>query len=97
MKKKYSNVKDISNNDLGTGTTVKIDNNEYKIIKAGDVNGDGRVTAKDSTQILKYVVKLIDLNDEQKNAADINKDGNVTAKDSTLILKHVVKLINIQY
>ena len=97
LKKKYSNVKDISNNDLGTGTTVKIDNKEYKIIKAGDVNGDGRVTAKDSTQILKYVVKLIDLNDEQKNAADINKDGNVTAKDSTLILKHVVKLINIQY
>ena len=97
MKKKYSNVKDISNNDLGTGTTVKIDNNEYKIIKVGDVNGDGRVTAKDATQILKYVVKLIDLNDEQKNAADINKDGNVTAKDATLILKHVVKLINIQY
>ena len=97
LKKKYSNVKDISNNDLGTGTTVKIDNKEYKIIKVGDVNGDGRVTAKDSTQILKYVVKLIDLNDEQKNAADINKDGNVTAKDSTLILKHVVKLINIQY
>ena len=97
LKKKYSNVKDISNNDLGTGTTVKIDNKEYKIIKIGDVNGDGRVTAKDSTQILKYVVKLIDLNDEQKNAADINKDGNVTAKDSTLILKHVVKLINIQY
>ncbi len=97
LKKKYSNVKDISNNDLGTGTTVKIDNNEYKIIKVGDVNGDGRVTAKDATQILKYVVKLIDLNDEQKNAADINKDGNVTAKDATLILKHVVKLINIQY
>ena len=97
LKKKYSNVKDISNNDLGTGTTVKIDNKEYKIIKVGDVNGDGRVTAKDATQILKYVVKLIDLNDEQKNAADINKDGNVTAKDATLILKHVVKLINIQY
>ena len=97
LKKKYSNVKDISNNDLGTGTTVKIDNKEYKIIKIGDVNGDGRVTAKDSTQILKNVVKLIEFSDEQNIAADINKDGRITAKDSTQILKHVVKLIDIQY
>lgn len=97
LKKKYSNVKDISNNDLGTGTTVKIDNNEYKIIKIGDVNGDGRVTAKDATQILKNVVNLVEFNNEQNIAADVNHDGRSTAKDATLVLKHVVQLIQIQY
>ena len=97
LKKKYSNVKDISNNDLGTGTTVKIDNKEYKIIKIGDVNGDGRVTAKDATQILKNVVNLVEFNNEQNIAADVNHDGRSTAKDATLVLKHVVQLIQIQY
>ena len=97
LKKKYSNVKDISNNDLGTGTIVKIDNKEYKIIKIGDVNGDGRVTAKDATQILKNVVNLVEFNNEQNIAADVNHDGRSTAKDATLVLKHVVQLIQIQY
>ena len=97
LRKKYNSVKDISNNDLGTGTTVKIDNKEYKIIKAGDVNGDGRVTAKDATQILKNVVNLIEFNNEQNIAADVNHDGRSTAKDATLVLKHVVQLIQIQY
>ena len=97
LKKKYNNVKDISNGELGTGTKVKIDNKEYNIIKLGDINGDGRVTAKDSSLILKNVVRKMNFSDDQKNAADINKDGRITAKDSSLILEYVVRKINIEY
>ncbi len=54
----------------------------------GDVNGDGKVTSKDSIQIKKYLVGMtqnIDL-----AGADANEDGKVNAKDS-LRIKAIIK------
>ena len=60
--------------------------------KKGDVNGDGIVSAKDATLILKHAVELITLDSEQLDRADENGDGRVNAADATLILKMSVGL-----
>ena len=60
--------------------------------KKGDVNGDGIVSAKDATLILKHSVGLITLDTEQLDRADVNGDGRVNAADATLILKMAVGL-----
>ena len=60
--------------------------------KKGDVNGDGIVSAKDATLILKHAVELITLDSEQLDRADVNGDGRVNAADATLILKMAVGL-----
>ena len=60
--------------------------------KKGDVNGDGIVSAKDATLILKHSVGLITLDTEQLDRADVNGDGRVNAADATLILKMSVGL-----
>lgn len=53
----------------------------------GDVNGDGRVSAADAAEILRYDAGLIKLDAEEKAAADANGDGRVSAADAAEILK----------
>lgn len=97
LKKKYSNVKDISNNDLGTGTIVKIDNKEYKIIKIGDVNGDGETDEIDAILILRKSIDIIQFNNIQNEAADVDKDGNSDEIDALRILRYTIGLNEIKY
>lgn len=97
LKKKYSNVKDISNNDLGTGTTVKIDNMEYKIIKIGDVNGDGETDEIDAILILRKSIDIIQFNNIQNEAADVDKDGSSDEIDALRILRYTIGLNEIKY
>ena len=97
LKKKYSNVKDISNNDLGTGTTVKIDNKEFKIIKIGDVNGDGETDEIDAILILRKSIDIIQFNNIQNEAADVDKDGNSDEIDAIQILRYAIGLNEIKY
>ena len=57
----------------------------------GDANGDGKVSSRDITRILQYLVdelgdKTIDL-----KAADFNGDGKVSSRDITAILKYLVE------
>ena len=97
IKNVYSNAvikkgnTEISNSDsIGTGYTITVDNNTYKVSKKGDVSGDGIIDARDSLRILKYSVGTYDLKDEFAKAADINNDGTVDARDSLRILKYSV-------
>ena len=56
----------------------------------GDVNGDGKVTAKDSMTVQRYAIKLDQLSDEQLKAADVDKDGKTTSKDALYILRYSI-------
>ncbi len=57
----------------------------------GDVNRDGKVTAKDSLLIQRFTVNLADLNDAQKKLADVDGNGKVTNADALYILRYTVK------
>ena len=63
---------------------------EYSLM--GDVNGDGKVTAKDSMTVQRYAIKLDQLSDEQLKAADVDKDGKTTSKDALYILRYSINL-----
>ncbi len=56
----------------------------------GDVDGDGKVSAKDSLLIQRYVIKLVQLGDVQQKAADVNGDGKITAKDALEIQRYSI-------
>ena len=60
-------------------------------VKLGDVNNNGGVDSGDATLVLRYVVGISDLTDEQFKAADMNEDGQVTSGDATLILRRTVQ------
>ena len=58
----------------------------------GDIDGDGKVSAKDSMNIQRYVIKLKSFDEDQLLAADVNGDGKVTAKDALEILRHTLNM-----
>ena len=59
----------------------------------GDVDQDGFVSSSDATYVLRSVVGLISLTENQKQAADVDRDGQVSSSDATLILRRVVGLV----
>ena len=61
-------------------------------VLAGDVSGNGIVTAYDAAMALRYVVHLISLTEPQKVAADMSRDGRVTPIDAAFILRKIVGL-----
>ena len=66
----------------------------YTTCILGDVNGDGKVTVTDATQIQKYAAKMITFTAKQKLAADVNLDGVVNVKDAPVIQKYCAKMID---
>ena len=56
----------------------------------GDVDGDGKVTAADASEILKAVVGMRD--PIANEVGDFNGDGAVTAADASAILRSVIGL-----
>lgn len=58
----------------------------------GDVNNDGKISAKDSIMVQRYVIKLTALDDKQLKTADVSGDNKVTTKDALDILRFTIKL-----
>lgn len=82
-------VKALVSNAVGKYNANDPDAKPDKALK-GDVNGDGWVTAKDASDILKYAVGLVKID---VSVADFNGDGGITARDATDILKYTVGLL----
>lgn len=60
----------------------------------GDVDSNGKVTAKDARMILRHAAKLEMLDDSLLPVADVNGDDKITAADARLVLRYASKLIN---
>lgn len=58
---------------------------------AGDTNLDGTVNISDVTTVQKYLVLLIQFNDDQVALADFNNSGSVNIKDATAIQYSLVQ------
>ncbi len=61
----------------------------------GDVDDNGEIAPLDAQLILKYIVNLETLTENQLGAADIDKNGEVAPLDAQRILKHIVNLESI--
>ncbi len=62
--------------------------------KLGDVNGTGYVDSFDASLVLRYNVKLIELDINQQALGDVNGDGKASTADASMILRYDVGLIN---
>ena len=56
----------------------------------GDVDLDGKVSAKDSLLIQRYVINMVKFDNTQKKAADVNGDDKITAKDALEIQRYSI-------
>lgn len=72
---------------LDTLETAVKDATQGGDVVIGDLDGDGKPTAKDALLVLKAAAGEVELTDAQKKAADFNGDGVYNAKDALAILK----------
>ena len=60
----------------------------------GDVSQNGDVSAYDAALVLKYLVGLDELDENQLLSAEVTLDGTVSALDASVILQYVAELID---
>ena len=76
-------------------TVIASDSNvtrDVKICLLGDVNGDGKVNAKDRNRLYEHVNKSNLLTDTYSlMCADVTLDGKVNTKDRTRLYEHINK------
>lgn len=58
----------------------------------GDLNGDGKISAKDIIVLQRIIVGLDSIDEDGKSKADLNGDGKISAKDIIVIQRHIVGL-----
>lgn len=84
--------------ESGSAAQLYAENNSIEFVvtepkyNLGDVNFDGKVDVKDSTEILKYNVDLADFTDEQLLLADVDQNGRVNVSDASEIQRMVAGL-----
>lgn len=61
----------------------------------GDVDGDGRLTAKDYMIVKRAVLGTIELTEEQERAADVSGDGRLDSRDYMMIKRAVMGTYNL--
>ena len=81
-----------TNTDTDTNTDIETDTDDKPKRMYGDVDGDGKISAKDSMLVQRYAVKLKQLEGIDLIAAEVNADGKVTAKDALEILRYTIHM-----
>lgn len=81
-----------------TGMQVKLMDNDtvkrtYTLIVAGDVDGDGTVSASDALMALQVATGKVTLSDHACKAAEVDAMGDITASDALMILQFATKKI----
>ncbi len=61
--------------------------NEYR---KGDVSRDGELNNAALIMIARYLVDLVEFDDEQMELADFNNDGSIDNRDLVLIARAIV-------
>lgn len=97
---KENNLVKLNETDfVGSGTIVRLMDGvaisaEAKFVVTGDVDGDGKLTLKDSTWIMQYILENLDKEavSYQIAAADVNGDGFVNNKDAALIARCIAEI-----
>lgn len=81
---------------LITGSKLKIDEKEYKLVKLGDCNCDGQISPSDYVKIKNHIMKVTTLTEENEVAADVNEDGQISPADYVKVKNHIMNASKIQ-
>ncbi|MBQ2348333.1 MAG: hypothetical protein II388_08205, partial [Clostridia bacterium] len=83
---------DKADSDTDTGDEPDSDSDRILPYIMGDVNIDGKVTAKDSLILQRFIIKLESINNIQMFLGDVDQDNWLRTADCINILRYVIKL-----
>lgn len=62
--------------------------------RLGDVNDDGEIDVRDVVLVMRHVLEIEELDQDQEKYADVNCDGEIDVRDVTLIMQYVLDIID---
>mgnify|MGYP005770669519 CR=1 FL=1 len=78
--------------DTNKSQTFSIEKiNQYEL---GDIDGDGKINARDAKLVMQHFTKKIILTEEQQERAEVSGDGKINARDAKLIMQYFTKKID---
>ena len=78
---------EVTKGQIATGMTIEVNGQKVStIIKAGDLDGNGKVNSIDSNMIKESRIGKRTLTEEEIKAADFNNDGRVNRIDAFILL-----------
>ena len=91
---KNSSGKEITDEFVGTGSSILISEGSYKLSVLvtiyGDASGDGKINALDLLKIQKHILGVNKFDGAFLIGADSSKDGKVNSLDLLKIQKHIL-------
>lgn len=88
---KNGNSKTTGNVATGDKAVTK-SGEEYTLIVAGDINGDGKLSPTDLSQLMTHMAGITLLQEPYKSAADVNYDGKISSTDLSKLKSALVGL-----
>ncbi len=82
---------------LATGSTVSVYNQNYTVIKLGDVDKNGIVNTVDALTALKCDAEIMTPDEQQIVAVDVDRNNHFNTVDALTLLKYDAELIKIEF
>lgn len=71
------------------GILVVVEEEKDEDVTPGDINGDGKIEAKDVVALYSYLNGKSEFTENQLSASDVNGDGKVDAKDALKLYAYI--------
>lgn len=79
---------------ISTGDVLEeTDGNKFTLIVRGDLNCDGRLSIVDLSIERKYLLEIIDIDENQKLSSDMNTDEETSLMDLSIMRKTILGII----
>lgn len=90
------NKEKLDNDKIKTGDYINIKVNgikdyEYRLIRLGDVNGNGEIDIIDYIRIMKHIMGTSILSDTYYESADMNRNNNIDIIDYIRVMKIIME------
>ena len=75
---------------VGTDMQLKVNEEVYKFVVIGDINGDGKISTTDISKLKRHIVELEILEGNALLGADMNVSGETTLTDLSRMAEYIV-------
>ena len=87
---KNASGKTVTSGNIGTGYKITYKGKTFTVVKLGDTNSDGKITAGDYVNIKNDIMGKKNLSSVLEKGGDVDRNGKITAGDYVQVKNHIM-------